>query len=225
MSEPADQIKRVMVNKLYDGPRAVYVASDVGGNAIITDVYAMLDNTFTNVSLSNESGTSVQTLRNYFVYADDIDADGILELPDLIPLAVSANTGENQQYMVRWYSMNSDGSEFNKLYTYHSFTGGWYLELNEQFVSGVSVSQFGNSYEFSAVDAQGNPSKVMTIYVFTGQEREEQAVSDNRFVLYRNESTVYAAHLEVASAAYNMTQESLIKAFHLITQDLTNGEW
>lgn len=225
MSEPADQIKRVMVNKLYDGPRAVYVASDVGGNAIITDVYAMLDDTFTNVSLSNESGTSVQTLRNYFVYADDIDADGILELPDLIPLAVSANTGENQQYMVRWYSMNSDGSEVNKLYTYHSFTGGWYLELNEQFVSGVSVSQFGNSYEFSAVDAQGNPSKVMTIYVFTGQEREEQAVSDNRFVLYRNESTVYAAHLEVASAAYNMTQESLIKAFHLITQDLTNGEW
>ena len=53
---------------------------------------------------------------------------------------------------------------------------------------------------------------------------EEQAVADNRFVLFRTDSTVYAGHLEVASAAYNLTQESLIHAFHLITQDLINGE-
>ncbi len=227
VSEPADKIKRVMVNKLQDGPAAVYVASDVGGNAVITDVYAMLNGTFSNVSLSNESGTSVQTMRNYYVYADDIDEDGILELPDLIPLTTVDPVIDNQQYqyLVRWYAMNSDGSTVNKLYTYHSFTGGWYLELSEQFASGVGVTQFGNSYGFSTVDEDGNSAKLMTIYVFTGQEREEQAVADNRFVLHRTESTVYAAHLEVASASYGLTRESLVDGFHLITQDLTNGEW
>lgn len=224
MSEPADRIKRIMINKLNDGPAAVYVASDVDGSAIITDVYALLDGAFTNVSLSNESGTSVQTLRNYYVYADDIDQDGVLELPDLIALPNLGNNAYENQHLIRWYAMNRDGSEMNKLYTYHSFTGGWFLELPDEIAAKVNVIQFGNSYEFSVTDDQGTTAKLMTLYVFTGQEREEQAVADNRFVLYRNESTVFAAHLEVASAAYNITQDSTKNAFHLITQDLVNGE-
>lgn len=224
MSEPADRIKRIMTNKLNDGPAAVYVASDVDGSAIITDVYALLDGAFTNVSLSNESGTSVQTLRNYYVYADDIDQDSVLELPDLIALPNLGNNAYENQHLIRWYAMNRDGSEMNKLYTYHSFTGGWFLELPDEIAAKVNVIQFGNSYEFSVTDDQGTTAKLMTLYVFTGQEREEQAVADNRFVLYRNESTVFAAHLEVASAAYNITQDSTKNAFHLITQDLVNGE-
>ena len=224
MSEPADHIKRIMISRLNDGPAAVYVASDVDGTAIITDVYAVLNGTFTNVSLSNESGTSVQTLRNYYVYADDLDKDGVLDLPDLIPVANPDNIASNSQYLIRWYAMNSDGTEVDKLHTYHSFTGGWFLELPNEIAGSISVNQFGNSYEFSVMNEDGTVSKLMTVYVFTGQEREEQAISDNRFVLYRNESTVFAAHLEVASAAYNMTQETLINAFHLITLDPTNGE-
>ena len=224
MSEPADRIKRIMVNKLSDGPSAVYVASDVNGSAIITDVYALLKGTFTNVSLSNESGTSVQTLRNYYVYADDVDGDGVLELPDLIPVQNPDQSDGNNQYLIRWYAMKSDGSEVDKHYTYHSFTGGWYLQLPQEIEKEVTVTQFGNSYEFSIADEQGVLTRIMTIYIFTGQQREEQAIADNRFVLYRTESTVYAAHLEVASAAYHITQQSLINAFRLITQDIVTGE-
>lgn len=223
MSEPADKIKRIMISKLNDGTAAVYVASDVDSSAIITDVYALLDGTFTNISLSNESGTSVQTLRNYYVYADDLDEDGVLELPDLIPISSPANSATVKQYLVRWYAMDPDGSEVDKMYTYHCFTGGWYVELPKELSSRIRVDQLGNSYEFYLEDSNGF-TELMTIYVFTGQEREEQAVSDNRFVLYRNESTVFAGHLEVAAAANNVTQESLIKAFRLITQDMLNGE-
>lgn len=224
MSEPADKIKRIMINRLGDGPAAVYVASDVEGTAIITDVYAVLNGTFTNVSLSNESGTSVQTLRNYYVYADDVDEDGILELPDLLPMASAADNSSGNQYLIRWYTMNSDGSEVDKVYTYHSFPGGWYLELPNEIAPLLRVSQFGNGYEFSIREIDGTLTRLMTLYSFTGQEREEQAIADNRFVLYRTDSTVYAGHLEVASVAYNLTQESLIQGFHLITQDLSNGE-
>ena len=164
------------------------------------------------------------TLRNYYVYADDLDNDGILELPDLIPLDNPDNTTSGNQHLIRWYSMNSDGTEVDKLHTYHSFTGGWYLELPAQIIGVTHVNQFGNSYEFSLINEDGTLSKLMTVYVFTGQEREEQAIADNRFVLYRNESTVYAGHLDVPSAAFNMTQETLINAFHLITLNPSNTE-
>ena len=224
MSEPADKIKRIMVNRLADGPAAVYVASDVKGSAIITDVFALLEDTFTNVSLSNESGTSVQTLRNYYVYANDVDNDGTLELPDLLPVTNAVDASVADQYLIRWYAMNSDGSEVNKMYTYHSFQGGWYLELPNEIAPQMSVSQYGNSYEFSVKTSDGGTTRLMTLYSFTGQEREEQAIADNRFVLYRTDSTVYAGHLEVASVAYNITPEFLINAFRLITQDLSSGE-
>lgn len=223
MSEPADSIKKIMISSLNDGLPAVFVASDVDGSAIITDVYALPDGVFTNVSLSNESGTSVQTLRNYYVYAEDIDQDGILELPHLIPVTSSDPTQMNQ-YLIRWYAMNSDGSEVDKLYSYHNYAGGWYLTMENTVVEDISITPMGNSYEFNVTQPDGGSSRLMTVYVFTGLQREEQAVSDNRFVLHRTESTVYAAHLEVVSAAYGITQESMKNAFHMIVQDWKVGE-
>ncbi len=226
MSAPADKIKRIILGKLHGGRTAAFVASHVEPSAIITDVYAVVDGVFTNVSFSNESGTSVQTLRNYYVYADDIDNDGILELPSLITmrLPLDEKSTENQ-YIIRWYSMTADGGEVNKMYTYHNFVGGWYLELDNGLAERIAVSQKGNSYEFGIWDSGYKTfDKLMTIYVLTGQKREEQAHEDNRFVVYRSESTVYAANLEVASAAYDITKDSVIKAFHLILQDWKTGE-
>lgn len=224
MSEPVEHIKRIMVSPLNDGLPAVYVASEVDGSAIITDIFAVPGGKFSNISFSNDAGTSVQTLRNYFVYADDIDKDGILELPSLLPLANSGNNAQDIQYLIRWYAVSSSGAMTDKMFTYHNFVGGWYLKLDGKLASKMFVTQLGNSYEFFVSPKDGEPIKLMTVYGFTGQQREEQAVTDNRFVLYRTESTVYAAHLEVASAVYGMSQESLKNSFHLIVQDWNTGE-
>ena len=226
MSRPADKIKRIMSGNLNDGTKAVFAASDVDGNAILTDVYALLNGVLTNISLSNESGTSVQTLRNYYVYADDIDSDGVLELPSLISMKMQdSNVAAESQHIIRWYAMTSDGSEVDKLYTYHNYVGGWYMELSSEIAQRFTVTQLGNSYEFSLWDDEFQElEKLMTVYILTGQKREEQAVAENRFVLYRSESTVYAANLNVASAAYGMTKESVTRGLHLIHQDWNTGE-
>ena len=226
MSEPSDAIQRIMVGKLDDGHRAVYVASDVDGSAIITDVYAVVEGSFTNVSFSNESGTSVQTLRNYYVYADDIDEDGVLELPDLITMPYVGNTSSNEnQHLIRWYAMDSKGREIDKMYTYHNVVGGWYMRLNEEIAEKIFVIQQGNSYEFHVWEAEQYLNhKLMTVYVLTGQKREEQAQIDNRFVLHRTESTVYAANLDVASATYGLSKEKVLKSFHMILTDWKTGE-
>ena len=111
------------------------------------------------------------------------------------------------------------------MYTFHNFVGGWYLKLNRDLASRFTVTQKGSSYEFSLWDeAFVTAERFMNVYVLTGQKREEQAVTDNRFVLHRGESTIYAANLEVASAAYGMDKASLIDSFHLIVQDWKSGE-
>ena len=226
MSESADRLKRIVTGMLHGGQPAVYVASAVGENAIITDVFALVDGQFTNISFSNESGTSVQTLRNYYVYADDIDDDGVVELPDLITMHRPAKANAmDMQYLIRWYAMTVNGEEVDKVHTYHNFQNGWYLTLDSQWASQVAVVQQGNAYEFHIWDEGfAKSEKLLTVYALTGNDRHEQATSNNCFVLFKGDSVVYAANLEVASAAYNITQDTLTKSFHLIHQEWKNGE-
>lgn len=226
LSGTVDKLKRVITGRLYGGVPAVFVGSSVDESAIITDVYAIVDGVFTNVSLSNESGTSVQTLRNYYVYADDIDKDGEVELPDMISMkTLEPERSGDRQYIIRWYAMGADGSEVNKMYTYHNFVGGWYLRLDNELASRITVIQEGILYRFYLWDPQHTEAEhIFTVHTFSGQEREQLAVEQNRFILYRSESTVYAAHLEVASGAVHITQEDLINGFHLIRQDWKTGE-
>jgi hypothetical protein len=226
MSEPAANIRRIMVSKLHEGIPAVYVASDAGDDSMITDVYALVNGQLANVTFSNESGTSVQTLRSYYVYAVDFDADGVLELPDLINVKLPENAVQQQsQHVIRWYDMCADGSEVDKLYTYHNYAGGWYLQLRNDLAPNTAVIQRGNSYElYLWNEDQSEAEKLLTIHVLTGAKREEQGTINNRFVIHRTETVVYAAELEVASGAYGMSRDGLISNFHMIVQDWNTGE-
>lgn len=224
LSEPADRIKRIMVSSLQDGVPAVYVASSVEASAIITDVFALKNGKFTNVSFSNESGTSVQTLRNYYVYADDIDDDGVLELPSLITMT-SRDRGSAPYYLIRWYAMTLDGGEVDKMYTFHNFDGGWYLQLDSGLAPRIMVNQEGNTYQFFLWDeAYSDYEKIMTVFALTGSNRDEAAVEDNRFALYKADGVVYAAKMEAAAHRYDITQSGLAASFHLIHQDWKTGE-
>ena len=223
LSEPADHIKRIMVGNLQGGIPAVYVASAVEESAIITDVFALKNGRFTNVSLSNESGTSVQTLRNYYVYADDIDDDGVLELPSLITMEVKRS--EPTHYLIRWYAMLLSGEEVDKMYTFHNFDSGWYLQLDRGWAERITVDQEGSTYSFFLWDEELRSSeKLMTVFAFTGSNRDEAAVEEGRFVLHKAEGVVYAAKIEAAAVSCGMTQENLAQSFHLIHQDWKTGE-
>lgn len=226
MSESVDQIKRIVAGQLHGGTPAVYVASAVGENAIITDVFAQVNGQFTNVTFSNESGTSVQTLRNYYVYADDIDEDGVVELPNLITMESPVDASiADMQYLIRWYAMTATGDEKNKMFTYHNFQSGWYVTLESDWAPRVAVVQQGNAYEFYLWDAHFiEAKKLFTVYAYTGKDRDSLATTDNRFRLYKTDSVVYAAYLEVASADYGIDQDKLIANFHLIHQDWKTGE-
>lgn len=226
MSEPVERLKRVVVGRLHDGQAAVYIASTVGANALITDVYTLVNGALRNVTFSNESGTSVKTMRNYYVYADDIDSDGVVELPHLITMVPVQQTASNEmQYLIRWYAMTSNGGEVDKRYTYHDFGAGWYVELSSQWASRISVTRQPNACQFYLWDETfENCVKLMTLYVLTGQNRTAEGSTGNRFVVYATDSTVYAAELDVQAQSYNISRETVINNFHLIRQDWKTGE-
>lgn len=226
MSQPADKLKRILVGKLHNGQSAVYVASAVDETAIVTDVYAWIEAALTNVSFLNESGTSVHTMRNYYVYADDIDSDGIVELPHLITMVpLEATLSTDRQDLIRWYTMTSSGAEVDKSYTYHNFVGGWYLELDSRWASRLTVRSQGNYYELFLWDTEFTQAqKVATIYVLSGQNRAEQGETEQRFILHSTDTVTYAASLEPCADNYGITRSSIADGFHLIQRDWKTGE-
>ncbi len=226
MSQPADKLKRMIVGKLYGGKTAVYAASAVGDTALITDVYTLVDGKLTNVTVSNESGTSIKTMRNFYVYADDIDNDGVVELPSLIEMKPMAGFLRTDNYqLIRWYAMTPNGEEVDKMYTYHNFVGAWYTQIDSQWAPRIVVLNQGYQTEFYIWDENfSSTKKLMTISAFTGQSREEQGLSGGRFILHKTESVVYSALLEDVAAEYGLDRETVVYSFRMIQQDWKTGE-
>ena len=63
LSEEPSRIRRMVSGKLQDGTSAVYVASASEEGAIVTDIFALKEGRFTNISFSSPSDTSIRTLR------------------------------------------------------------------------------------------------------------------------------------------------------------------
>ena len=226
LSESSEHIKRIMVGKLHNGIPAVYVAASVDYSAIITDVFALKSGRFANISASSDSLTSVQTLRNHYVYADDIDDDGILELPDLIDMVPMENawTASNQK-LIRWYAMTIDGGEEDKMYTFHNFDGGWYLQLDKFLISRISVVRQDSSFVFYLWDENlQNPQVLMTIYTQMGHDGEASDGSQGFYTLYESEGIVYMVKTEAIATELGLLPEILAQSFHLIQMDWKNGE-
>ncbi len=227
LSQPVGQLKRIMSGTLHGGEKAVFVASTVDADTIVTDVYAMVHGTLTNVSMSSESGTSVKTVRNYYVYAEDIDQDSELELPGLIPMTYpEPEHPSDREHLIRWYALGADGAEYNKRFTYHNYLQGWYMELDEALVDRFCViPESSGRYAFCLWDKEYESlTKLWTVYVLTGDERSTMAVEDGRFLLLKTESVVYAAHLEDAALNMGITPEGLAQRFFLIQSDWKTGE-
>lgn len=221
LSVAPEHIRRIAVNKLDSGEPAVYVASAYNDSAVITDIFALRDGSFSNIAQSSDLGTSMQTLRNYFVYAEDLNGDGILELPSLLSMMYN----KTEQNLIRWFTIDIDGTETNKLYTFHNFEDGWYIELSSEWIDRFAAERDGSVYTFYMWNkSYGTAVPVFTVFTLTGKDRDMQAQAQNRFPLYRGEDVVYAAKLESGSAIYGMTENYLRSNFHLIRQDWTTSE-
>lgn len=226
LSRGAADIRRIMQGKLQNGKSAVYVASASDSTATVTDVLTLVDDRFVNLSFSEAVNTSVPILRNFYVYADDINEDDIIEIPAAFTMKpISPWPMEEEKYFLRWYSLDENGWEYNKMFTFHNFMGGWYLKLHSGWASRITVEQNNGEYQFYLWDdSYQTAAPLFTVYVFTGRNRDEEAVKDGRFALYRAEGIAYAASLEELSAEYDITEEYLIESFRLIRQDWQTGE-
>lgn len=224
----SDSIRRIVCGMMQKDIPAVFVANEYEPEnyTIVTDVFILNGEEFCNVSLQGNNVNAANSIRFQRVYTEDIDEDGLIELPEPMKLPNLHEDSETTFYLIQWYNLHSDGTREYKKTTFHNYLDGWYIELDNDFAQNLVVDvmhdvQNSNGYGFyNRSDANSMPLKQFVIYTFTGNSAHEQAKSDGRFLLSEKGDVVYSCKIFDDA----LSQEKLSSAFHLIFTDWNSGE-
>lgn len=230
LSVDAQSVRRIISGLMSPDTPAVFVASTYDETSIITDIFALREGTFLNVSAAGETGLSTQTVRSYTSYATDIDGDGLIELPSLMALP-SYEADTETFWLIDWYNLYPDGARQVKLTTYHNHSAGWYLTIPGSWHGNLTVSR--STEEVAGVRGlvfsrwkgrEATPEEIFTLYAFTGRDREALASSDGRFFVAQKGETVYAARLGTGAWAQEQNSQTISGMFHFIQVNWNSGD-
>lgn len=213
LSASMSGFKQLDAGILQDGTPAIYVTCAADSQRLVTDIFVHDRGDL----LAFAKGITVSTLDNYYVYPQDMDNDGVLELPRLVQLP-SLEEGDAPQYLIEWYSLDIQKHESKKTFTYHQYTHNWYIDLDKEHLSELSVRQSENGCTFFYAGQE-----YVTILALTDADREEQSMQPGCIVLYGGETVIYVAILQDESIEQEMTKE-LLTRFHPIRVDLNTEE-
>ncbi len=231
----SDYLTGVQTGYLTDRVPALFVSSSYGENGAITDVFAVQEGELRNVTLDPETGESGETIRFYTqVSPRDINGDGVMELPQPVPLTdYRITTDAVSFWLIHWRQFDTRGNAVPVFTTYHNDRDGWYFILPDEWDNNLSLSRsdlpgggergvtFSYWPEPSAV-----PKPFLTIYKLTGTSRALRAREGNRFILFPmnaldrlDESpTIYAAEFRDGWDS-GLTEEMVRERFSIIRTD------
>ena len=229
MSVGIENYRRMLTGFLEPNVMAVFVASSYEQSGIVTDIFVLQNGLFYNASASPDgSGLSAQTVRNYFIYADDIDGDGLIELPQPVQLPPAREGDSDSFWVINWRNLPLDGEPVQKLLTYHNYAAGWYLELPEQWRDELTVYRTeGNAgwiYTFARQNGPDEePTPVLHISPISGSGTK---LGGSWFVLGSVSDVTYAALITPEGAAWDrqLTASALTERFHTIRYDWSTSE-
>lgn len=224
LSSGVTDVDRLRTGQLSDGVTALFAEGGYGENSIMTDIFIASDSGIRNITADEQSGAST-TVREYAVYASDINSDRVLEIPVAVPL--EKYDEESQTYYVfDWYAFDSVGGRERALSTYHCYSDGWFLVLPESLRENLIVRREDDAFGEHAVvlsrrdPETGETSDIVTIYTLTGDNRSDRARLPERFILSEVSGTIYAAQLH-ENVPYS--REDITDGFDVIFTEWNSG--
>jgi len=229
LSNGIETISRILTGRMIGGSPAIFVDSEgtFDNGSLVTDVLAIHNGSFTNVSLIITSGVSEETVRHRMA-SSDINKDGIIKVPALRLLIAQSET---EYYAIDWYAFRSSGQSSPALTTYHNTFDEWFLILPDDWREKVSVRREDaipgeRTIIFSYfADDSGPHEDFLKIFKLSGENAEERANLDDRHLLMVEGTAVYAFELLAPPDSFGLTfNETVIREnFRLIYSEWLAG--
>ena len=209
---------------------ALFVTGVIDTARSSTDILAVRNGELTNLVLSESFGVSGEIAAFRGLYPMDLNGDGLTEVPRPVELFSLTEDGISYE-RTDWYQYDLEGKKTAVLRTYHNLEDSWYLRLPEGWLDRIWVSRSGSVDESTVVFSilQGNavPEPFLKITAISGSSRENRAVRGTRFLLSRQDETIYVAELLEANEtwSYGVTPDEVREAFSLIAAEWSAGDY
>lgn len=223
LSKGISSISLVADNYVSDMIPALYISSTQANSTLITDIMVLKEEGLTNITLSPDTGTSIDTLRLKEIYGTDINSDTVIELPFLTFLPEYGSPPSTNYWITTWRQYDADGTAHPVCTTYHNERSGWYLIIPDSWLGQLTISRTeatnlgqrsATFYRWSGNNEE-TPEPFLTIYRLTGTNRTVRASQGNRFILLEDATTIYAAEFH-GDWDCGLDKESLLENFNLI---------
>jgi hypothetical protein len=232
LSTRMSSIDKTRTGTLADGTPVLYVTGSVqdinNASYQVTDIFALREGGLYNVTLNQDTQSSDSTIRYNLTGGQDINGDGVMEIP--IPFTLTSHDAGSSDafYAIDWQQYDLYGDYTVVSTTYYNSADGWYLELPEEWMDRLTLARKDNTlgsinergiYFYYSIPGQEQDEPFIAIYKNTGANREKNGTQGDRMVLARDSDAVYS--LELFSSGYELVQSagSLMDNFHLITAD------
>ncbi|MDE6107754.1 MAG: hypothetical protein K2F83_03655, partial [Oscillospiraceae bacterium] len=225
-----DYLRSIQTGYLSDRTPAVFATLSYRESGEITDIFIFQNGRLKNISLNDQIGESLETIR-YYTQAPlmDVNGDGIMEIPQTVPM--NGRTGSAVSFwMVNWWQFDSAGQSQEVMRTYYNGRDGWYFafpeEWNEKnvFLSRNDLSGGGEQAvtfsRWSGVEGE-DPIPFLTIYKLTGTNRVSRSKRGNRFditPLRLDDSVLYAAEFRDGWDS-GLTEDDVRERFTVVRTD------
>ncbi len=234
LSLGAEAVLRVRTTPLTDGKPGFLVASKFQTTGEITDVFTYRDDSLINVSRNMETGISSALVRSMSVIADDIDEDGVVDLPLPIMLQPHPEAAEDAAivYEMYWRAYDSNGASIETARTFYNEYRGWYLLLPEQWPDTGDYTVKRNAISTSRVITtfslllEDNATYDFLSIDYFNHAAGNKPQFQNRTVLL--DETLLSVTAELTPfpkdfAQYSITEEELKSMFHVIPVQWEGG--
>lgn len=165
LSHDLASIERIRASHLVGGESAVYLTGYVTSadgtentsNIQITDILAMRNGELVNVTMDESAGSSLSTRRRIYVTDQDLNGDGIWEIPVLSNSYERLEDGtvcvSENFYLISWVQFDLEGNQQPLCTTYYNSSDGWYLMVPEEWKGQIALARSdtneGNTVERS----------------------------------------------------------------------------
>ena len=242
LSKKLSSIDRVTCSPLPHRHTALYVtgsalapSGEVSSSTVITDILAVQEEDLTNISMGKGELNSSATLRSNLTQEQDINSDGIIEIP--IPSLVESygqSAGKEKFYSLHWQQYDISGAFHLACSTYHNTNDGWYLMCPNHWTGHISLMRTEDpssaTMEHGIVfyyrgSKRETPPPFLAIYKTTSSDRQsrfDRTQKSGRFVLRSESNAVYSAEFIDCDWDCGLTEDTLKEQFHLIQPHWSN---
>ncbi len=197
LSSGINALRRLRLGELSDGTPCLLVESAMDNGDLVSDLLVSREGSLINLTMNRSTGVS-ETRRSYsLIYSQDIDGDGVIEVPH--PQQLYSQGGE-VFWSIAWYRYDSYGRASTAMTTYHCVSDGWFLVLPQGWEIGLTVRREDSvpgerAVVISRIGTDGVVHDLVKFYTITGENRIDRARIENRHVLLEEPATIYAAEL------------------------------